>query len=166
MLTVPERDLFLAARAGDPAAFDRLVEPFRPTVFTIGVWLADGDRRYAERLHRRTFTLLHRRLRLVEAEDLVAVAVFRALTDSVGRRPRAGRRGTSLQSVIAGLPTRDALALLLAGLAGLPHAGIAEVVGIDPADARAVVYAAREAVRRHLDVAELMAPIVAAISPR
>jgi DNA-directed RNA polymerase specialized sigma24 family protein len=166
VLTVPDREVFLAARAGEPAAFDRLVEPFRPAVFTIGLWLADEDRSYAERLHRRTFMLLHRRLHLLESEEEVAVAVYRALADSVRRRPKAGRRGASLRAAVAGLPTREALALALAGVAGLRHDAIAAVVGIDAAEARQLLYGARDAARRHLDVAELMAPIVATIAHR
>lgn len=147
MTTIPDREIYLAARGGDPLAFRRLVGPSAPAMFNAALWIGGGDERYAARVRRRAVRSFERMVRHTRDEEEALVELFRGFASVVEPRPLRATTTDQLRRSVAALPTRAVLALTLTTVAGLRHSRVADVLGIDVTQVRVVLHEARDAVR-------------------
>jgi DNA-directed RNA polymerase specialized sigma24 family protein len=145
--TIPDREIYLAARAGDRAALARLVSSFAPALYNAALWIGAGDVRYAARVRRRTVRSFQRMIEHTEDEEQALVELFRGFANAVDPRPGRSTSDDPVRRRIATLPRRHALALTLTAVAGLRHARVASVLGLDVRQVRVLIHEAREAVR-------------------
>lgn len=156
--------LVALVRRGSPAAFEALYDRHHRALLSFCRHLL-GSREDAEDAVQFAFTSAHERLHadaraVVFRPWLFTVARNRALSMLRARRPSAAggaerstaglseevERREDLRALVAdlgGLPERQRSALLLAELGGFDHREIAEVVGCEAAQVKALVFQAR-----------------------
>ena len=150
MLSIPERGLFLHARAGDDRAFADLVEPYRAPIFTTVLRLTADNATLAERVHQRTFGRVLLDLQRIDDEARTTPVVFQAFLATlvaervrpVLRAPAPGRQ--TLREAVAAMPHDLSVPLLLSAVVGLRADQIAAIYGIDLEAARTKLFLARE----------------------
>ncbi len=148
MTTIPDREIYLAARSGDAIALSRLVGAHAPALHNVALWISGGDTRYAVRARRRAERSFARMVRHTANEEEALVELYRGFVATIDPRPRPGASDPSHRGRVADLPTREALALTLVSVAGLRHARVAEVLGVDLTRLRLLLHGARETVAR------------------
>jgi len=174
---VPDEDLARAAREGDEAARDRLLDEYKDVLFTCVVRLT-GDRELAETALVRGFVTWFRRLGRTKPPHGIRGAMYRLALDvsrdaCKGRRPDMARspkaaaeeaeelkacgasigradRSSQLQWVLAAVPTRSREVLVLIDVMGLTDEQAAFILGIRPAEfPAALARASQEFLKTH-----------------
>ncbi len=154
-----DEELIDASRAGDPGAFDRLVERHMRQAYALAFRLT-GNHQDADDLAQETFIRAHRSLDSFRGEAAFSTWLTRILLN-LARRPRreavplaavaepAAPDASPLEGMLAGetrrrvraavdeLPDRQRLTVLLRAFAGLRYREIAGVMGTTTGTAKA-----------------------------
>ncbi len=127
--------------------------PFRAHVFTAALWYGGSDRQYAERVYRRTFTLLFQsgsEVRRVSAGRALAKALHEIERPRVIAEPKPTARRPEYSEVVSGMAPDHAIPMLLVGVLGLSYGQVADALDVRYDDVRRRVFLARDTIVRRL----------------
>lgn len=175
----PEAELLVLARAGDRAAFERIVALYERRIFALALRLA-GDLEDAKDATQETFLRLHRNLRQIDSARSLGPWLWSVAVNAcrdIGRRRRRSRlvpidafvaasaadqavgpEGVArahelerrLQTALAHLPEKERAALLLREMEGLSTREVAEILGSSETTVRSQISVARLRLRKLL----------------
>ena len=175
----PEAELLSLARAGDRAAFERIVTLYQRRIFALALRLA-GDVEDAKDATQETFLRLHRNLRQIDSARSLGPWLWSVAVNAcrdIGRRrqrsrlvpidsfvsanapdpafgpeslARAHELERRLQTALARLPEKQRAALLLREMEGLSTSEVAEILGCSETTVRSQISNARLRLRKLL----------------
>jgi DNA-directed RNA polymerase specialized sigma24 family protein len=127
--------------------------PFRAHVFTAALWYGGSDRAYAERVYRRTFSLLFSsgtEVRRVSAGRALATALNEIDRPRVTALPKPAVRRPDYSEVVSVMAPDHAIPMLLVGVLGLSYGQVADALDVRYDDVRRRVFLARDTIVRRL----------------
>ena len=127
--------------------------PFLAHVFTAAMWYGGSDRAYAERVYRRTFSLLYasgHEVRRVSAGRALAKALHEIERPRVIAEPKPTARRPDYSEVVSGMAPDHAIPMLLVGVLGLSYGQVADALDVRYDDVRRRVFLARDTIVRRL----------------
>lgn len=163
MGTLDDATMVDAVLGGNPEAFARLFERFRPLVFSAAFRIT-GDADVAEDIVQETFLKIHAALPRFRPEARLSTWIYRiAVNEALDERRRARRRplpesrhdgplpepawtapdgsaGERILEAVASLPPREKAVFVLRHYEGLPVADVAEVLEIAEGTVKAALH--------------------------
>jgi hypothetical protein len=127
--------------------------PFRAHVFTAALWYGGSDRGYADRVYRRTFSLLYAsgsEVRRVSAGRALAKALAEIERPRVIAEPKPTARRPDYSEVVSVMAPDHAIPMLLVGVLGLSYNQVADALDVRCDDVRRRVFLARDTIVRRL----------------